>query len=131
MLRGSLLATAFALTTLGAAHAECWRVERFEGSSFEAPRYRAQQDALTGQTVCFLGDRGTVSGSDLAFTQFGASTLIGWASNSEGLEVVNVYQLDRINGIMTTTATRIGTRTVAPQLPDYTSAMTGRATRVQ
>lgn len=131
MTGGSILAVTLAMTGLEAVPTECWHVERFDGQSLEAPRYTTQQDALSGQTVCFYGDRGTVSGSDLAFTQFGRSTLIGWGENGEGLEVVNVYQLDRVNGIMITTATRVGTDTVMPLLPDYTSAMAGRATRVR
>lgn len=129
-MRPTLTAALIASLCGAPAFAECWRVERFEGASLEAPRYAVQQDALTGQTVCFHGSYGVVSGSDLAFTQFGSSTLIGWAENGEGLEVVNVYQLDRENGVMTTTATRVGTRTVMPLLPDYTSAMTGRAIRL-
>lgn len=122
-----LLVSALMATAAG----ECWRVDAYTGPSLEAPEYRVQEDALQGQTVCFYGDHGWVTGNDLEFTQFGDSTLIGWGHNGRGMEVVNVYQLDRANNMMMTTATRVGTRTEVPLLPDYASAFVGRAERVR
>ena len=69
--------------------------------------------------ICFTAEGGVVTGNDLELVRMGASTLIGWAAHPEGLETVNVYQIDRARQKLLFTQSRIGTATVTDLLPDY------------
>lgn len=80
-----------------------------------------------GMLICFSGDVGRVTGNDLPLTQFGESTLVGWSENGRGLETVNTYQLDREQGRLLITQSRIGTATEVLILPDYAAVYVGRA----
>ena len=56
---------------------------------------------------------------------------MGWAINGLGLEVVNVYQIDRARGVLLITQSRIGTASVTRLLPDYAAVFVADAVRVE
>lgn len=104
------------------AHAvECWTASNFRGQSAQADEdYRFKPDRFAdGMLICLSAEGGMVSGNDLDLVRLGESTLMGWASNGLGLEVVNVYQVDRARRVLLFTQSRIGTATVTDLLPDY------------
>ena len=72
-----------------------------------------------------------VSGDDTKFMKFGNSTLAGWVEN-QGLELFEVYQIDRANDKVLFTKTRIGTVAAYPNLglPDMVGAYVGKATKL-
>jgi hypothetical protein len=81
--------------------------------------------------LCFNDDNtGTVTGDDTQLVKFGASTLVGWATN-QGIELIETYQIDRVNGKVLFTKSRIGTATVLPNGPDVVSAFVGKAKRIK
>ncbi len=80
--------------------------------------------------LCFDEKTGSVSGDDTHLERFGASTLAGWATNN-GIELFEVYQIDRINGKVLFTKTRIGSSTVLPGAPDVVGAFVGKAVRMR
>jgi len=45
--------------------------------------------------MCFTDEGGVVTGTDIPLVKFGQSTLAGYSGNGQGLEVFEVYQLDR------------------------------------
>ena len=104
-----------------AAEAECWAAGNFSGQSAQADRgYRFAPDTFgDGMLICFTDEGGMVTGNDLQLFRFGLSTLIGYGSNERGLEVVNVYQIDRERRKLLFTQSRIGTSTITTLLPDY------------
>lgn len=103
------------------AHSECWVASNFEGKSSTAfNNYKFEDDRFSdGMRICFDGDRSTVSGNDLPLAQMAPSTLVGFTSTPDGLEVINIYQIDRANNKLLFTASRIGTKNITSLLPDY------------
>ncbi|MBX3487936.1 hypothetical protein [Parvibaculum sp.] len=117
-----------ALLPVVANASDCWVAGEFEGrSTMSTGGYNFIEDSFAdGMLICFSGDVGRVTGNDLPLTQFGASTLIGWSENGQGLETVNTCQLDRERGRLLITQSRIGTATEVPILPDYAAVYVGR-----
>lgn len=111
---------------------ECWIAGNFVGksaSSFENYEF-VDNSFADGMLICFTGDTGTVTGSDLSLLRMGPSTLIGWGTNDKGLEVVNTYQIDRVNKMLLITQSRIGTATMLSTLPDFAAAFVGNVKQV-
>lgn len=101
-----------------------------KGQAAFSPAYIFEADAISNPRVLCFGEKtGHVSGDDTPLFKFGSSTLVGVATN-KGIELVEVYQIDRKNGKVSFTKSRIGTTTVITGFPDVVSAFTGNATRV-
>ena len=119
---------------VGQAHAkECWALTNLKGQmAASTDKYAFVPDAFSNPMVlCFDDDNtGTVTGDDTRFVRFGASTLVGWVTN-KGIELVETYQIDRVNGRVLFAKSRIGTATVLPGGPDVVSAFVGAATRIK
>jgi hypothetical protein len=79
--------------------------------------------------LCFDGDGGIVSGDDTVFKKLGKSTLAGWVQN-EGLELFEVYQIDRANRKILFTKSRIGSVGVLPGISDVVGSFVGDATKI-
>lgn len=112
---------------------ECWVLTDLKGQIATSPdKYEFQADKFSNPIVlCFNEDKtGTVSGDDTRFTRFGSSTLVGWVQNG-GLELVEAYQVDRVNGKVFFTKTRVGTATAFPSFPDVVGAFVGMAVRLR
>ena len=128
--------TAIVVVALAAQHAsakECWTLTELKG--YIAPstdRYAFQPDKFSRPMVlCFNDDEtGSVSGDDTHFARIGASTLVGVVIN-KGIELVESYQLDRVNGKILFAKSRIGTATLIPGGPDLVSASVGNAVRLR
>jgi hypothetical protein len=121
-MRRSLLAALAALAFAAPAAAyDCWVAGGFQGKSAPSDEgFNFIDDKFAdGMMICLRDDGGTVTGNDLSLLRLGESTLIGWASNGLGLEVVNTYQIDRDRGKLLLTQSRIGTASEVPILPDY------------
>ena len=110
---------------------ECWALSGLKGQmAASAVQYAFQEDKFsTPMILCFDGERGSVSGDDTPFMKFGDSTLGGWVKN-DGLELFEVFQIDRANGKVFFTKSRIGTSSVLPGGTDIVSAFVGTATRL-
>jgi hypothetical protein len=125
------LGVAFVLAlpvTPAAQDLDCWLIGNIVGkSAMSTEKFDFVDDTLPTGMLCFTEGGGHVIGSDLQLVRFGESTLVGWGTNERGLETVNTYQIDRERGKVFHTATRIGTATQAPILPDYTAAFVGDA----
>ncbi|KOF12861.1 hypothetical protein AC244_33170 [Ensifer adhaerens] len=67
-------------------------------------------------TLCFIGDGGVASGTDVRLLKFGNSTLAGHGGNEWGNEVFVVYQIDRQHKKVLFTLSRIGTKTISPNV---------------
>jgi len=122
-----------ALATQTASAKECWVLTSLEGHlAMSANRYKFVPDKFSSPMVlCFNDDNtGTVTGDDTQLVKFGASTLVGWATN-QGIELIETYQIDRVNGKVLFTKSRIGTATVLPNGPDVVSAFVGKAKRIK
>jgi hypothetical protein len=122
-----------ALATQTASAKECWVLTSLEGHmAASTDRYKFVPDKFsTPMVLCFNDDNtGTVTGDDTKFVKFGASTLVGWATN-QGIELIETYQIDRVNGKVLFTKSRIGTATVLPSGPDVVSAFVGKAERIK
>ena len=92
--------------------------------------YKFEADKFsTPMILCFDGEHGSVSGDDTQFVKFGDSTLGGWVKN-DGLELFEVFQIDRTNGKVFFTKSRIGTSSVLPGATDVVSAFVGTATHL-
>lgn len=114
------------------AHAkECWAITELKGHmAYSTEKFAFQKDGFSNpMLLCFDEETGSVSGDDTAFTRFGTSTLAGWAQN-KGIELFEVYQIDRASGKAFFTKTRIGTGTVIPGGPDLVGAFVGKATKI-
>jgi len=128
-------ATAFILSAFlvqNSAHAkECWAITEMKGQiSPSTEEYAFQPDAFSNPMVlCFDKETGSVSGDDTQLTMFGTSTLAGWATN-KGIELFEVYQIDRVKGRALFTKSRIGTGSVIPGGPDLVGAFVGKATKL-
>lgn len=107
---------------------ECYAVSNLRGNSAYADsRYGYVSDSLPkALIVCFGAQTGTVTGTATQFTKYGISTLAGYASD-RGIELFEVYQLDRVNNKMLFTMTRIGTKSVVPEMSDVVSSFVGDA----
>jgi len=110
---------------------ECWALSGLKGQmAASAVEYKFEADKFsTPMILCFDGERGSVSGDDTPFIKFGDSTLSGWVKN-DGLELFEVFQIDRVNGKVFFTKSRIGTSSVLPGGTDVVSAFVGTATRL-
>src|SRR3989344_8465190 len=106
---------------------ECWALTDMKGQVAFSKEYAFEADKFSNPMVlCFEEKTGSVSGDDTQFSRFGTSTLAGWATN-KGIELFEVYQIDRVNGKALFTKTRIGTNTVIPGGPDLVGAFVGKA----
>ena len=127
-----IVAAVLALAAQQATAKECWALTELRGQIAASPdKYVFQSDKFSNPMVlCFNDEKtGTVSGDDTKFVRFGRSTLVGWAEN-KGIELVESYQIDRINGRVLFTKSRIGTATVIPGGPDIAGAFVGKAARL-
>jgi hypothetical protein len=111
---------------------ECWIATNLKGySAFADEGYTFSKDGLSNPVlICFDDDGGTVTGADIRFVKFGASTLAGYSGNNKGNELFEVYQIDKENEKLLYTKTRIGTKNVAPILSDVVSSYVGDVKRV-
>ena len=108
---------------------ECWAITDMKGQMAPSTnKYEFEKDKFSNPMVlCFNDDKtGSVTGDDTQFVKFGSSTLIGWATN-KGIELAEVYQIDRLNQKALFTKSRIGTQTVVPNGPDVVAAFVGNA----
>lgn len=110
---------------------ECWALTEMKGQiAFSVDKYVFQLDKFSNPMVlCFEDKSGSVSGDDTHLMRFGTSTLAGWATN-KGIELFEVYQIDRINGKVLFTKSRIGTDTLILGGPDVVGAFVGKAVKV-
>jgi len=123
------LASLFVLSSPRAFAAnECWAVSVPKGySAYADQNYNFVEDGLPNPIlVCFGTDTGTVTGTDTQLVKFGNSTLAGYATN-QGIELFEVYQIDRINSKLLYTKSRIGTKTAFPLFSDLVSSFIGDA----
>jgi hypothetical protein len=91
-------AAAFITSAAVAQTDECWTIGSFEGQNALAPEYEHFPDSLaSGQMICLSGDTGFVSGNDIPLVRLGPNTLVGYSSNTSGLESLTTYQIDRVN----------------------------------
>ncbi len=132
MIARTLALTMFILVISRPALAkECWALTDIKGQVAFSKDYEFEADKFSKPMVlCFEEKTGSVSGDDTQFARFGTSTLAGWASN-KGIELFVVYQVDRANGKVLFTKTRIGTGTVIPGGPDLVGAFVGKAVRLR
>ena len=132
MIARTLALTMFTLAISQPALAkECWALTDMKGQVAFSKEYSFEADRFAKPMVlCFEEKTGSVSGDDTQFTRFGTSTLAGWATN-KGIELFEVYQIDRVNGKALFTKTRIGTNTVIPGGPDLVGAFVGKAVRLR
>lgn len=116
---------------LSAKANECWLASNIKGySAYADESYEFAKDGLPSTVlVCFEGDRGTVSGTDTRLVKFGESTLAGYAEN-KGIELFEVYQLDKIKNKILYIKSRIGTKTVTPILSDVVTSFVGDIVKV-
>ncbi len=110
---------------------ECWALTDMKGQVALSKEYTFIADKFSNVMVlCFDEKTGSVSGDDTQLMRFGASTLAGWATN-KGIELFVVYQIDRANGKVFFTKTRIGTGTLIPGAPNIVGAFVGKAVRLR
>lgn len=111
------------------AQGECWSISNIKGyAAYASQGYKFSADGLPSTImICFTSDGGVVTGSDVKFVKFGASTLAGYGGNNLGNELFEVYQIDREHRKLLYTKSRIGTKTVAPALSDVVYAFVGDA----
>lgn len=111
---------------------ECWAVSNIKGySAFASDGYKFSQDGLRGTiTVCFGAKNGTVTGTDVQFVKFGASTLAGYSGSDRGNELFEVYQLDREKRKLLYVKTRIGVKNLVPVLSDGALSFVGDVTPI-
>ena len=122
-----------ALAAQAASAKECWALTNLQGHmAASTEKYAFVPDKFSNPMVlCFNEDNsGTVTGDDTKFAKFGNSTLVGWATN-RGIELIETYQIDRENGKVLFSKSRIGTSTVIPNGPDVVSAFVGNAERLK
>lgn len=122
-----------ALAAQTASAKECWALTKLQGHmAASTDNYAFVPDKFSNpMALCFNDDNsGTVTGDDTRLVKFGVSTLVGWATN-QGIELIETYQIDRVNGKVLFTKSRIGTATVLPNGPDVVSAFVGKAERIK
>lgn len=109
---------------------ECWALTEMKGQFAFSAAYAFEVGTfLYPMLLCFGETTGSVSGDDTRLIKFGTSTLAGVALN-KGLELFEVYQIDRENGKVLFTKSRIGTTTVIPGAPNIVGAYAGTAIRL-
>lgn len=109
--------------------ADCWVLSDLKGhTAFGSDGYVFQDDGFSRPIVlCFEGIKGSVTGDDTVFVRFGESTLAGGTKNG-GLELFEVYQIDRVTGKVLLTKTRIGGEALGFGASNLVSSFVGRAT---
>lgn len=113
-----------------AAGKECWALTEMKGLAAYSAAYTFETDGFSKPVLlCFDAESGSVSGDDTPLLRFGSSTLAGTVIN-KGIELFEVYQIDRENGKVLFTKSRIGTSTVIPGFPNVVGAFIGTATRL-
>ena len=128
MLFRFVVITLCAMIVQNASAKECWVLTSLHGyMAASTEKYTFETDEFSNPIIlCFNDDNtGAVSGDDTQFVKFGVSKLIGLAKN-KGIELVESYQIDRVNGIVLFTKSRIGTATVLPNGPDIASVFVGK-----
>jgi hypothetical protein len=132
-LRYLVLIGIFFASPLPAIANECWATSNIKGySAFSNENYKFSKDGISNVVlICFGPDGGTVTGTDVQFTKFGESTLAGYVGSDKGNELFEVYQIDRQNQKLLYVKTRIGTKKIAPILPDIVSSYVGDAKLVE
>ena len=99
---------------------ECWVISNVKGYSASADtNYEYSKDSLPNvMMLCFIdADQGSVTGTDTKLIRFGKSTLAGYG-NIKVVELFEVYQIDRENGKLLYSKSRIGTKTAYPLFSD-------------
>jgi hypothetical protein len=115
------------LLTISSLANECWITTDMKGQlAFSDNGYNFVKDKFSKPIVICLNDdnTGSVSNDDTPFVKVGHSTLIGWVLNN-GLELTEVYQIDRVNQKVLFTKSRIGTKTLIPTSPDVIGVFVG------
>ncbi len=108
---------------------ECWIISNIKGySANAADKYEYSKDGLPNVLMlCFIdSEQGSVTGTDTRLVRFGKSTLAGYAS-VKGVELFEVYQIDRENGKLLYSKSRIGTKTAYPLFSDTVMTCVGDA----
>ena len=117
--------------TASAAQAakECWALTNLQGqSAASGDDYRLGSDKFANPMVlCFAEETGTVTGDDSIFIRFGPSTLAGGAQ-ANGLELFEVYQIDRERKKVLFIKSRVGPDRVLPGAAGFIGAFVGDAT---
>jgi len=110
---------------------ECWAITNVKGFSAQSDEnYSFAQDGIKStMLLCFEDNSGTVTGTDTKLMRFGGSTLAGLVQKG-GLELFEVYQIDRIKNKLLYGKSRVGTKTVYPFVPDIISSFVGDAKQV-
>ena len=110
---------------------ECWSITNIKGySAASDKKYSFEKDGISSpMIVCFEDKSGTVTGTDTRFLRFGESTLAGMAQKG-GVELFEVYQIDRTKNKPLYSKSRIGTKTMYPFLSDIISSFIGDAKQV-
>lgn len=131
IVRTALLAMCLLAIGRPAFAKECWALTDMKGEmAFSSKEYTFEADRFsTPMVLCFEEKTGSVSGDDTQLLRFGTSTLAGWATN-KGIELLEVYQIDRTNERALFTKTRIGTNTVIPGAPNVVGAFVGKAVKL-
>lgn len=126
-----LFSLAFLSFCPSASAKECWTLSGLVGQSAEsADSYTFSADKFsTPMILCIDGERGSVSGEDTPFIKFGDSTIAGWVKN-DGMELFEVYQIDRANDKVLFTKSRVGTESVLSGFTDIVGAFVGAATKL-
>ena len=111
---------------------ECWAVSNIKGyAAYADSGYKFAEDGLPNTIfLCFGEKEGTVTDTDARFVKFGASTLVGYAGNDRGNELIEVYQLDRENKKLLYSKSRIGTKTVVAVFSDVVMSLVGDAVQI-
>ncbi len=132
MIRLSALAFLAAITSSQSLPAtECWALTNLMGQVASAADSQFHADKFSNPMVlCFSKGNGSVPGDDTRFVRFDTSRLAG-ATVNEGLELVEVYQIDRRRNKVLFTKSRIGTNTVIPGGPDLVEAFVGTAVLIR
>lgn len=134
MISRILLVTLVCIVTLSksAFANECWAIKNLRGQvalSVQGYEFKSDTEPSNLIILCFGQETGSVTGDDTRFTRFGTSTLAGWGQN-RGIELFEIYQIDRANNKVLFTKSRIGTTTVIPGGPDVVGAFVGDATKL-
>lgn len=129
-----LIVAALVGMAFGRAEAsECYTAQNIIGQkATSSESYNFINDGFSGRMlVCLDGDTGYVSDNNIDFARLGQRTLVGYAENGRGLEVVEVYQVDNIKGKIFITQSRIGGASLSPPFPESASVFIGDIVRVE
>ncbi len=132
-MRFNLVAILFVvLFSQNAVAKECWGLTELKGQmAMGHEKYVFHLDGFSKPMVLWFNDEktGSVSGDDTSLFRFGTSTLIGSVKNND-LELVETYQLDRANGKVLFTKSRIGTEAMIPGSLNVIGAFVGKASKL-